>query len=193
VKRGERVVVIDKDPSTCAKIRQELGVEVVEGDATDVGVLLKAGVDQCDALLALAGQGKVNIMIALAAKACGCRAGRVIVRVDSDRYVEVCEALGLREVVNPAKSVAVVVSEMVRGVKLTTLAEMYYKGYIDVEGFKVSGEESLESFVKRTASRLESRRHPILVVREGEPLLPEEGLRLREGDEVVFIKARGAQ
>ena len=191
VKRGERVIVVDKDPATCAKLREELGVEVVEGDATDMNVLLRAGVNRCDALFALVGQGNVNVMIALAATACGCRAGRLIVRVDDDRYLEVCDMLGLKEVVNPAKSVAVVVSEMVRGVKLTTLAEMYYKGYVDVQSVRADGEESLDSFVERASSSLEGGCHPILIIRGGKPVLPEQGFKLRAGDEVVFIKTRG--
>lgn len=190
LKRGERVVVIDKDPSTCAKLREELGVEVVEGDATNINVLMKAGVNQCDAFFALVGQGSVNIMIALAAAACGCRAGRLIVRVDSDKYQEVCEMLGIKEVVNPARSAAVVISEMVRGVKLTTLAEIYDKGYVEIESHKARGEANIKALTKALSSSSEEAYHPILIIRGGVPMIPDPDLRLRDEDEVVFIKSR---
>jgi len=190
IERGERVVVVDKDPSTCSMLREELGVEVVEGDATNMNVLQRAGVEHCDALFALVGQGNINVMIALAATVCGCKAGRVVVRVDNDRYLEVCSMLGLKEVVNPAKSVAVVVSEMVRGVKLTTLAEMYYKGYIDVESVKAEDEQYLQALVTKIAHMVGQECHPILVIRNSKIMLPEPNLKLKAGDEVVLIKRR---
>ncbi|RLF15667.1 MAG: hypothetical protein DRJ97_03370 [Thermoprotei archaeon] len=192
IDRGEDVVIIDKDPAVCARLREELGVKVVEGDATNMEVLKSAGVDRCDVLLALTGQGNVNVMVALAATACGCRSGRIIVRIDDERYVEVCHMLGIKEVVNPSKSAAIVISEMVRGVKLTTLAEMYYRGYVDVESVKVDVEGHLNDLLSKLLDKVGGGCHPILVLRQGKPLLPNHGLKLRPGDEVVFIKRREA-
>lgn len=188
--RGEEVVVVEKDPHTCSRLREELGVKVVEGDATHMEVLKAAGVERCDVLLALTGRGNVNVMVALAARACGCRS-RIIVRIDDERYAEVCHMLGIKEVVNPSRSAAVVVSELAWGVRLTTLAEMYYRGYVDVEGVRVEEEGHLGDLLPSLSSRVGGPCHPMLVVRQGKIMLPSHSLKLRPGDEVVFIRRRG--
>jgi trk system potassium uptake protein TrkA len=79
-----RVSVIDTDPVKARRIMESLDVQVVLGDATDMGVLSKAGVSQCDLFVAVTDDDKSNMLTSVLAKQMGAK--RIIMRLrDMDR------------------------------------------------------------------------------------------------------------
>jgi hypothetical protein len=67
--RGERVVVVDWNPSSVALSRcRELSIPVLAGDATDPEVLRQAGVERARRIVAVCGDNSVNDRIGVAAK-----------------------------------------------------------------------------------------------------------------------------
>ncbi|RLG60525.1 hypothetical protein DRN86_02335 [Candidatus Geothermarchaeota archaeon] len=184
--RGEKIVVIDKDPEVCERLREELGINVINGDATDIEVLKKIKVNTADVLLALSGQSEINIMIALAARLCGAK--RVILRIDREEYFEVCKMLGFNEVIYPARSAAIIISEMLRGVMLTTLIELHHKKYIEIEGVKVNKVRAVNEIVKELSSKIGCECHPIAIVRRGNIVIPRSNAEVRPGDELICIR-----
>ena len=67
--RGERVVVVDWNPSSVALSRcRELSIPVLAGDATDPEVLRQAGVGRATRIVAVCGDNSVNDRIGVAAK-----------------------------------------------------------------------------------------------------------------------------
>jgi|GEM_PF-1971684 hypothetical protein len=67
--RGERVVVVDWNPSSVALSRcRELSIPVLAGDATDPEVLRQAGVERATRIVAVCGDNSVNDRIGVAAK-----------------------------------------------------------------------------------------------------------------------------
>ena len=81
---GRRFMVVERDPAACAVLRALVPPErVIEGDATDEEVLVRAGVREARALLAVLPGDKLNLVltvVALQANPCL----RVICRSDDE-------------------------------------------------------------------------------------------------------------
>ena len=62
------VVAIERDEERAAAVGQEFGIKVVQGDGDEPRVLLEAGTDQADVLVASTGDDEDNLVAALLAK-----------------------------------------------------------------------------------------------------------------------------
>ena len=78
-REGHRVSVIDTDPVKARRTMESLDVQVVMGDAADAEVLTRAGVSQCDLLVAVTDNDKANMLTAVLARELGAK--RVILRL----------------------------------------------------------------------------------------------------------------
>ena len=68
VRTGRRIVVVEKDPAIVERLREVLPPEaVVEGDATEEEVLVRAGVKEARGLLAMLHEDKLNLVIVVTA------------------------------------------------------------------------------------------------------------------------------
>ena len=65
---GREFSVVERDPEACARLRRVVPPErVIEGDSTDEEVLLRAGVKEARALLALLPEDKMNLVVTVIA------------------------------------------------------------------------------------------------------------------------------
>ena len=65
---GRKFFVLEKDPEACERLRRMVPQELVlEGDATDEDLLLKAGVKEARGLLATLGDDKLNLVVTVTA------------------------------------------------------------------------------------------------------------------------------
>jgi len=79
-----RVSVVDTDPIKARRITESLDVQVVIGDSTDADVLNRAGVSQCDLVVAVTDDDKANMLTAVLCRELGAK--RIILRLhDMDR------------------------------------------------------------------------------------------------------------
>ena len=65
---GHEVAVIDEDRTRCASIDEALGSVSIVGDGTEPGVLIKAGANRADVLVAATGKDDVNLVACQLAK-----------------------------------------------------------------------------------------------------------------------------
>ncbi|MDN5363601.1 MAG: trk/ktr system potassium uptake protein [Eubacteriales bacterium] len=65
---GHEVTVIETDPAICEAIAEELGIMVINGDASSLDILDDAGVGQADVLAAVTGKDQDNLVICQLAK-----------------------------------------------------------------------------------------------------------------------------
>ena len=79
------VTVIEKDETKAAEV-DRLNVEVVKGNAANVRILKKAGVERSQMFIAVTGDDEINLLSALAAKRMG--VNTVIVRVGNPEYAD---------------------------------------------------------------------------------------------------------
>jgi len=65
---GNEVVLIERDKNVVSELRHVLGDVVIQGDGTDLGVLVMAGIERADIIVATTGYDEDNFTIALMAK-----------------------------------------------------------------------------------------------------------------------------
>lgn len=185
VNAGEDVTVIEQDPDVAERARQ-VGVHVVLGDGTDAAVLKRAGIEHAKAVVATTGSDKDNLLACQVART---RFGRqkLVSRVSDPEAVEGFEAAGI-QVMNPARSTAMILANLVRRPALFRLLSE-----VDAEGADVielvvgsndaSGRALRELGLPRDALVL-------LISRNGRRMIPHGDTELLPGDRVTVVGSR---
>ncbi|RLF07987.1 MAG: hypothetical protein DRJ69_06640 [Thermoprotei archaeon] len=183
------MAAIDVNPEVTERLAKSLEAEVnvFTGSATDPRVLVEAGVGRADVFAALTGSDAVNLIAALLAKNLGAR--RVLVRVKHSSYAEVCRSLGFHELVNHVDSSVLRIYAKLRRISLFELLEMVRKD-VEVEEVSVEPSSRLKGLRLMDVRRRLKDAYPLLVLREGEALLPNEVAQLEEGDSVILLRRR---
>ena len=100
VGQNDRVTLIDRDPAAFLELSESCRSFGEAGDGTDPEVLKAAGVETCDAVIAVTGNDNTNIMIAQTAKHCF-SVGTVLARIDDASKAAVVQGSGIDAVSSP--------------------------------------------------------------------------------------------
>jgi len=112
-KTGMEVKVIEKDRRRCEELAQISRKSVIlQGDGTDIDLLVEEGVGDADAVLCLTDDDKLNLLISLLAKHLG--AQKTFVRVGRSEYITLMEQVGVDVVFSPRLLTAGVILRQVR-------------------------------------------------------------------------------
>jgi trk system potassium uptake protein TrkA len=60
---GYEVLVIEKEPHKCARLTDELGAQVLNGDGCEITTLLEAGIARADVVVAVTGDDEDNLVV----------------------------------------------------------------------------------------------------------------------------------
>jgi trk system potassium uptake protein TrkA len=182
-------VVIDKSSERCDKISRELDIVATQGDGTEPNVLEKAGVKECDAVVALTGQDETNMIISLLAKELGAKqvAAR-IGKVDYDE--EVLRKLGIDIVIHPEAAAAGYIAELITKPEVLDLA-FISRGNAEIMEIEI-GEKS-----KIAGKKVKEIEHPpgtaIVALFEGKNLLiPDAETLVKTGQKILILAKREA-
>lgn len=107
-KKGYRVSLIDQDLVKVEKLKEKYGIDVYWGDGCEQEVLEKAGIEECDAVLAVTEDDQDNLVICQLAER-KYNIGRTYTRVNTPGNEQLFNWLG----VNVAVSSASILSAMV--------------------------------------------------------------------------------
>lgn len=100
VENKHDVVAIDKDPEVCEMVYTETGALTINGSATDIHILERAGAAKADVLVCLMHNPADNIACALMAKSLG--VPRVLARLRNPPYEKAYKLAGVSSVVRMA-------------------------------------------------------------------------------------------
>ncbi|MGR3513511.1 MAG: potassium channel family protein [Paracoccaceae bacterium] len=101
---GHEVVVIDKDRARLEKLAERMDCGMIEGDGTMPTVLREAFRDEDDVFVAVTNASDDNILASIVARSVGF--GRVIPQITATELLDICQELGLDDVINPHATVA---------------------------------------------------------------------------------------
>ena len=102
---GHDVVILDTDEETCNLLTREYDALVIKGDGTDIEYLKEAGVNKADALLAVTGDDKVNLIVCQLAQKLF-NVPKVVGRINDPKNEAVFSTLDIKNTVSTTRASA---------------------------------------------------------------------------------------
>lgn len=113
--------IIEKDSTRCEKIAKFLKhTEILQGDALDYDLLQEANIENCETVLAVSNDDKVNILASLISKRHGAK--RAVALLNNMQYAPMVTSLGVDAVISPK---ALTVSTILKHVREGNLQSLY--------------------------------------------------------------------
>ena len=182
---GHEVTLVEQRSDRFRRLEEEFGPAVIRGDATEIGVLERAGIGRPpELLLAVTGDDEDNLVISQIAKeAYGVR--KAIARVNDPRNQQHFDLLGITQTVCATTSILGLVEHEVPEHGLVRLLELQREGLDIVEVQIDSGSPAVGTRVG--GLKLPEGSRLISVFRHGRTELVEPGTVMRPGDQVLAV------
>ena len=189
VEENHDIIVIDRDPRIADTVGNDLDVFCLTGDAAARDVLLEAGAESADLLIAITESDEVNLLICLIAKKLGVT--HTIARVRNPIYVNdialIKEDMGLSMFINPEMSAAREISRILRCPAATRI-ETFAKGRVELFTCGVREGSVLDGLLIKDVQEAVKCRVFICGVRRGdEVFIPSGSFELHAGDTITFV------
>ncbi|MGP8322894.1 MAG: cation:proton antiporter domain-containing protein [Methanosarcinaceae archaeon] len=128
-KRGENVVVVDTSDGNCQNLLK-LGIRAIHGDAGDINVLKKAGIEHAKYIVSTTDQDNTNLLVCQIAKSkFGFKEEQLVARVNNIDNMHAFWDLGIRSM-SPAMTTALVLDNMVGRPSMFSMCEVGDEGEI---------------------------------------------------------------
>ena len=116
-----QVKLVERDEERCELLSRELShTLILQGDATDIDLFRQEEMEQTDAVVAVSGDDRTNIIAGVLAKQAGIK--KVICEVVDSQFAPIYGALGLDSLVNPRLVTASQILRFTRREDLVTLS-----------------------------------------------------------------------
>lgn len=189
-KDGVSVTVIEEDLALCEDLSiQYPSVKVLEGAPTDKSLLLEAGIESMDAVVALTDSDEENILLCLFAKSAG--HGKAIAKINRIEFDEVISHLDLDSTVYPKHITAEIIARYVRTTQNSrgsNMEKLYHVIKDQVEAAEFVVQESSDiTDVPLLALKL---KHDVLIgaiIHDEEVIIPRGNDMIRPGDRVIVV------
>ena len=185
-KEEHDIVVIDKNPTVLQNSQETFDVMVIPGNGASRQVLLEAGAQDADLVIAATSADEINLLCCLTAKKLGCT--HTIARVRNPEYagqlVFLKDELGLSMVINPEATAA---REMFQILQFPSFLnrDRFAKGRVEIVELKV--EKGCTIIGKYLHELHENAKVKVLVcaVERGEQVyIPSGNFKIEEGDKI---------
>lgn len=189
MKRGENVVIIDNKEENCRQA-VKLGIKAIHGNAEELTILKKAGIENAKYLVATTDQDNTNLLVCQIAKTkFGFTEEKLVARVNKPENLQTFRDLGIKSI-SPNISTAAMLDGMVGHPVLFGMCEVSGEG--DIVEVKVSNKKVIGKAIKDISLPEESL--IVMIRREKKSLIAHPETIIREGDYVTIIgKLRAVQ
>lgn len=185
-KEGHDVVVIDQDPQVVEEMVNQYDVMGISGNGASYSVLMEAGANKANLLIAATSSDELNILSCMVSKKIGAR--HTIARVRNPEYsqqlVFLREELGLSMVVNPEMETA---TEICRALRFPSAINMetFARGRVELAEIKVQPDSILNGQpLFSLPDRLRVKILVCAVQRDGEIVIPDGNFVIQTGDKI---------
>lgn len=187
VDENHDVLVIDKDKEKCEKISTELDIVATQADATESKVLDKAGIKECDALIALTESDETNMVVSLLAKELGVK--QVITRISKVEYDEkVLKKLGIDLVIHPEAAAAGYIAELITKPEVLDLA-FISRGAAEIMEIEI-GHKSKARGKKISEIAPPEGSAIVAILEDANVVIPKQDTMIKKGDKLLVLSKR---
>lgn len=180
VGRDHDIIVVESDPERIEELEETLDVSFLKGDGTQPALLRETDPEGSDVLISLTDSDQDNILACLVGRSLGFP--RVIPRIDTPEFEELCHELGLDEAILPDRTAGRYLADLVEGIDTLELRTV------------IKGEARFFSFVARSDDESEvgnldlpEDAAVVCLYRKESFVLADPETGVKEGDEVVIL------
>ncbi|MCI8610083.1 MAG: Trk system potassium transporter TrkA [Firmicutes bacterium] len=182
------ITIIDKDETKLDKISQHLDVMTVHGNAKQIDMLKKIGIEEFDFLLAVTGSDEKNIVIASFAKKLGC--SKVIARVRDPEHMNQIDFIkanmNIDHVVNPDLAITLEIYKYLVE-KYTLNNGIFSSGKVSLIQFSVKRAKYLIGLSMFDVRTLLPNMLVVAISRNGKIIIPHGNTIIDAGDTLYLI------
>jgi trk system potassium uptake protein TrkA len=190
LEKGNEVTLIEERRSRYLTIEQELEHQVQYGDATELWVLERAGIQRADLVIAVTGDDEDNILICQIAKE-KYLCERIIARVNNPRNFSWFELLGIRPAVSATDVILRLIEHEVPSYGLVHLLDLPLEKLEIIEIEVAEGSPAAGKIVADVT--LPDGSLIISLLRDGDGFVPKADSEIRAGDEVLLVLDPGLE
>ncbi len=188
---GYDITIIDDDPQVLNASIERMDVMAVHGNCASMSILLQAGVEDADLLIAVTNADEVNLLCCTTAH--GIHPGlHTIARIRNPEYTEQIFAMrdvfGLSMSINPEKQAATEIQRLLKYPGFLR-RDTFAKGRAEIVELRIDGQSKLCNVALSAMNAvIKTKVLVCAVLRSGEAVTPRGDFVLREGDR-VFVTA----
>jgi trk system potassium uptake protein TrkA len=190
LEKGNEVTLIEERRSRYLTIEQELEHQVQYGDATELWVLERAGIQRADLVIAVTGDDEDNILICQIAKE-KYLCERIIARVNNPRNFEWFDLLGVRPAVSATDVILRLIEHEVPSYGLVHLLDLPLEKLEIIEVEVADGSPAAGKTVAEVP--LPDGSLIISLLRDGDGFVPKGDSMINAGDEVLLVLDPGLE
>lgn len=181
---GHEVVVIEKNAKKVETIINDLGGVAVQGDGSDAGPMVEAGMNRADIVVAATGDDEDNLIVCqMAKKKFGVK--RSIARINNPKNEHIFSVLGIDTTVSYVDALVAQIEREIPAHSLVHLLTLKDVGAAFIEKQVPPGSPVIG--LPMSELSLPDQFLIALVIREGQSIIPKGTTRLMAGDEVVAV------
>lgn len=181
------ITVMDHDDHVIQRVKNELDVLTVEGNALDFNLLKEIGIGDYDLAISTVSSDESNVLISSVVKKLGCKAS--IARVRDTQYHDqisfISKELDIDHVVNPDMATAITIEKYLLK-KYSLVVDEFAGGRVKIVEFNIGQDPG---FVGKKLSEVESLDENLLISaisREGQTLIPNGSTVMEENDIILL-------
>ncbi|MDD3975916.1 MAG: TrkA family potassium uptake protein [Candidatus ainarchaeum sp.] len=183
------VVVIEKDEKRCKSISNDLDVVTINGDATELSVLKKAGIDEADVVICLTEMDEINLIIGLMCKELGVNTVAASLS-KMDYQKSVLKKLGIDIVIHAEAAAAGYISQLITQPDVLDLS-FYSKGDAEIVELKINDKSKfIGKSVCKFNDHIPGDTKVIGIYKKGKFLIPDDDLKIDKGDKILIISKK---
>lgn len=184
LERKHDVRLIEKNKLRCMRLANELDVEVICGDGTEIETLEDAGTQNADCFIAVTGQDQDNLVASQLAKR-QFKAIKVIARANDPRNMDALRILGADIVVSSTEIITNLIEQEVDIAEMHLLATLN-KGRAGICTMTLPPDTALEGVMLKDVNLPESSL-VISIVRGDAMMIPNGNTVIHANDEIVAV------
>jgi len=188
-KSNHDVILIDKNHVALSRAEENLEVLCIRGSGVSTNILMEAGIDTTDLLIAVTNSDEVNMVCCLTGKKLGVK--QTIARIRDPEYAHelslLKEELDLDLIINPEQAAAEEIANVLSFPKAMNV-ESFARGRVKMIEIKATAEMGITGVpLKEIGSKLLSSILIGVVIRNDEVIVPNGDFVIRENDKIYAI------
>ncbi|GCE25686.1 hypothetical protein KDA_11700 [Dictyobacter alpinus] len=187
LQQGHEILLLEKENGRFQTLSEELGQSVLKGDACEARTMEEAGARRADAVIAVTGEDEDNLVICQMAKE-RFSVARTIARLNNPKHEDLFQRLGIDVTVSPTKAILSLIESELPGQRFVLLMNLKRAG-LEIIQIVVP---SLSPVVGKQLNQinLPRRSNLALIIRGGEPVIPNADVTLEANDEIYALVNR---